>query len=236
MARLPRIDLPEVPQHVIQRGNNRTACFFATDDYAFYLDCLRLAAQKARCAVHAYVLMTNHVHLLVTGEVTGSISVLMQSLGRRYVRYINRCYGRTGTLWEGRFKSSLIESERYFLTCSRYIELNPVRAAMVREPADYPWSSYTAHADGQGEPWLIDHACYVALGRDATARQTAYRALFQDAIDQETLTAIRDSLNHSGVLGSTQFQDDIETQLARRVRPGKPGRPKKSTQADHTCQ
>ncbi len=129
MARLPRLDMPGVPQHVIQRGNNRTACFFDPADYTFYLECLGEAAQKARCAVHAYVLMTNHVHLLVTAEVPGGLSLMMQSLGRRYVRYVNRLYGRTGTLWEGRFKSSLVESERYFLTCSRYIELNPVRAA-----------------------------------------------------------------------------------------------------------
>lgn len=227
MARLPRLDMPGVPQHVIQRGNNRTTCFFNPADYTFYLASLGEAAQKAHCAVHAYVLMTNHVHLLVTAEVPGGLSLMMQSLGRRYVRYINRLYNRTGTLWEGRFKSSLVESERYFLTCARYIELNPVRAAMVQNPADYPWSSYTAHAYGGGEPWLVHHACYTHLGPNARGRQAAYRALFQDAITPETLTAIRRSLNRSGVLGSPQFQESIEAQLARRVRPGKPGRPKR---------
>ena len=216
MARLPRLDMPGVPQHVIQRGNNRTACFFDPADYTFYLECLGEAAQKARCAVHAYVLMTNHVHLLVTAEVPGGLSLMMQSLGRRYVRYLNHLYGRTGTLWEGRFKSSLVESERYFLTCSRYTELNPVRAAMVRKPADYPWSSYSAHADGKGEPWLVHHACYMHLGDHAAGRQAAYRALFQDGINPETLSAIRSSLNRLGVLGSSHFQETIETQLARR--------------------
>ncbi len=133
MARLPRIDVPNLPQHIIQRGNNRTACFFHDDDYRFYLQSLRHAAQKYACQVHAYVLMTNHVHLLMTAMEAGSISALMQSLGRRYVRYVNQTYQRTGTLWEGRFKSSIIESEQYFLTCSRYIEWNPVRAGLVTE-------------------------------------------------------------------------------------------------------
>ncbi len=135
MARLPRIDLAGVPQHVLQRGNNRGACFFQPSDYTFYLDSLKQAAHQHGCEVYAYVLMTNHVHLLVSGAETGCVSAMMQTLGRRYVGGINQRYGRSGTLWEGRFKSSVIDSERYLLTCMRYIECNPVRAAMVRQPA-----------------------------------------------------------------------------------------------------
>jgi len=146
MARKPRVFLQGVAQHVVQRGNNREPCFFAEADYQFYLECLAESATKYACQLHAYVLMTNHVHLLVTPENESSLSGMMQSLGRRYVRYVNHTYKRTGTLWEGRYKSSLVQSENYLLTCSRYIELNPVRANMVETPAEYRWSSYGHNA------------------------------------------------------------------------------------------
>ena len=136
MPRKPRFELPGVPQHVIQRGNNREPCFYAEADYLRYRDDLRNAAEKYACVVHAYVLMTNHVHLLVSSSAAYGISQMMQSLGRRYVRYINREYRRTGTLWEGRFKAALIDTDAYLLTCMRYIELNPVRAAMSPIPAN----------------------------------------------------------------------------------------------------
>jgi putative transposase len=227
MARLPRLDLPGIPQHVIQRGNNRQPCFFDDVDYTFYLQCLREAAHKYACHVYAYVLMTNHVHLLVSGTRVGDLSSLLQALGRRYVRYINTHYQRTGTLWEGRFRSSLVESERYFLTCSRYIELNPVRAGLVTDPAEYRWSSYHRHGHGVGDAWLTDHETYRALGPDDACRQTAYRALCLQAVPARELQAIRSSVNRYGVLGSERFQATIEATLARRVRPGKPGRPTK---------
>jgi putative transposase len=148
MPRTPRLTLPDVPQHVVQRGNNRQATFFAAEDYRLYLDCLREAAAKYGCALHAYVLMTNHVHLLITPSGRQAVARTMQSVGRRYVQYVNYVYRRSGTLWEGRYKSSLVESEGYLLLCYRYIELNPVRAGMVQRPEDYEGSSYRAHAFG----------------------------------------------------------------------------------------
>ena len=149
MPRLPRYVLPGVPQHIIQRGNNRQAIFACEDDYSVYLDWLKRAAEQYGLAIHAYVLMTNHVHLLATPDAEDSIGKTLQSLGRRYVQYFNRRYGRTGTLWESRYRATVIDSESYLLACSRYIELNPVRAAMVGEPGEYPWSSYRCNAMGQ---------------------------------------------------------------------------------------
>jgi len=141
MARLPRFVIPDQPQHVILRGNNRAETFCADADYSFYLEKLKSACDKHGCSVHAYVLMTNHVHLLITPHLEQSLGKAMQMLGRYYVQYYNFCYRRTGTLWEGRYKATLIDSEAYLLTCMRYIELNPGRAGMVIDPADYPWSS-----------------------------------------------------------------------------------------------
>jgi len=161
MARKPRFNLVGQPQHVIQRGNNREACFYAAQDYRFYLCCVGEAARKFACDVHAYVLMTNHVHLLVTPRAEQAIGNLMQSVGRRYVRYINHVYRRTGTLWEGRYKASLIDSERYLLACYRYIELNPVRAAMVASPAQYRWSSYRCNAVGKTDTLITPHVQYL---------------------------------------------------------------------------
>ena len=183
MARLPRIDVPGMPQHVVVRGVDRQPCFFDPSDYAAYLEDLRAAATIAAVAVHAFVLMTNHVHVLATGALPRSISVLMQSVGRRYVRRINQTYRRTGTLFEGRFRASVVQSERYLLTCMRYIELNPVRAAMVRHPADYRWSSFRRNAGFESFDWLQPHPEYVSLGQDSAARTTAYRGLFQTALD-----------------------------------------------------
>jgi putative transposase len=178
VARQPRLDFPGVPQHVVQRGNNRQPCFVAEEDYARYREDLHEAAAHCGCSIHAYVLMTNHAHLLVTGAATGAVSRMMQRLGRRYVAGFNASYRRTGTLWEGRFKSSLVDSRRYLLTCYRYIELNPVRAAMVADPAAYPWSSYRSNALGNEDGVISPHPVYLALGADAASRQAAYRTLF----------------------------------------------------------
>jgi putative transposase len=227
MARLPRIELAGIPQHVIQRGNNRSVCFFAEDDYAFYLECLNKASVKYECAVHAYVLMTNHVHLLLSPAGVGAVAHMMQSIGRSYVRYINAAHKRTGTLWEGRYKASLIDSERYLLTCYRYIELNPVRAGMVQRAEDYPWSSHATHVKEVPSNVVVDHPLYVALGKDAKERALAYQALFSHQIDDgDDLKLIRSEANRSGVLGGERFKDEIEAALARRVRPGKAGRPR----------
>jgi len=226
MARKPRIFLPGVPQHVVQRGNNREPCFFSEEDYRYYLECLSVASKKYGCQIHAYVLMTNHVHLLVTPEEDYALSDMMQSLGRRYVRYINHSYKRTGTLWEGRFKTSLVQSEQYLLTCGRYIELNPVRANMVQTPDEYKWSSYAHHAWGKDDGCLTGHAVYQQLGSSSEQRQHAYRELFRNHMDNDLLHEIRDALNHESIFGSSYFKDKIERVLKRHIRPGKPGRPR----------
>jgi putative transposase len=227
LARLPRIDVPNLPQHIIQRGNNRAACFFHDADYHFYLDVLKDAAQKYHCRIHAYVLMTNHVHLLLTGAQAGSTSLLMQSLGRSYVRYVNSTYRRTGTLWEGRFKSSIIESEGYLLTCYRYVELNPVRAGLVRDPGAYAWSSYAHNALGHQDALIQDHQVYMALGSTVKTRCQAYQDLVAEGVGEGDLQAIRDHVNKGRVLGSASFQEEIEAMLKRRVKIQPPGRPRK---------
>ena len=219
MARQPRFVLPGHPQHVIQRGNNRQPTFFADEDYRFYLNCLQDAVQRYHCAVHAYVLMTNHVHLLISPSNIEGISRTLQHVGRRYVRYINYTYHRSGTLWEGRYKATLVDSEQYLLTCYRYIELNPVRANMVSHPGDYPWSSYAAHALGKLNPLVQDHALYLALGETPSARQRAYLDLFNGHIDEKALDDIRQSTNKGWVLGDSKFKADIEATLKRRVTP-----------------
>ncbi len=226
MARKRRIALAGVPQHVIQRGNNRQACFYSEMDYRFYLDSLKKAADKFNCAVHAYVLMTNHVHLLVTEQAQYGISQMMQSVGRRYVRYINNTCQRTGTLWEGRYKSSLVQDEHYLLTCYRYIELNPVRAMMVEAPGDYKWSSYHFNAYGRCDEIISPHKQYQALGKDKEQCRHQYRELFRYHVDDDLLHDIRDSLNHGWPLGNERFKEEIEHTLQRRVRPGKSGRPR----------
>jgi len=225
MARKARIVLPGVPQHVIQRGNNRQACFYAEEDYRFYLECLEKATKKFDCEIHAYVLMTNHVHLLVTSPQAYGISQMMQSVGRRYVRYINHTYRRSGTLWEGRYKSSLVQDERYLLTCYRYIELNPVRARMVEAPGDYKWSSYRNNGFGQADTVITPHEQYLMLGNDKDQRSQYYRELFRHHLDDKQLHEIREAVNQELVLGNGRFKDEIEQVLQRRVRPGKPGRP-----------
>ena len=163
MARLPRYVIPGQPQHVIQRGNNRDIIFVADEDYRFYLQKLEDACKKYNCDIHAYVLMTNHVHLLLTPQSENGISQVMQSLGRSYVQYFNFRYRRSGTLWEGRYKATLLDSESYLLTCSRYIELNPVRAQMVKDPGEYPWSSFGFNALGQADNLITPHAVYKTI-------------------------------------------------------------------------
>ena len=226
MARLPRYNLPGQPQHVILRGNNRSIIFAAEEDYRFFLDCLQDAAVRYGSALHAYVLMTNHVHLLMTPERSDSIGKTIQSLGRRYVQYFNYTQKRTGTLWEGRYKSTIIDSEVYLLTCYRYIELNPVRASMVAHPQEYPWSSYLCHAEGKADRLIADHALYLALGVNQEGRQAAYRALFKSHVSEATLVAIRDATNTGWALGNDLFKEEIAAAVSRRVAPLPKGRPR----------
>jgi len=228
MARLPRLIVPGVPMHIIQRGNNREACFFSDQDYTVYLDKLKDYSKKYDVSVHAYVLMTNHVHLLVTPHTDHGISQLMQSLGRYYVRYINSVYDRTGTLWEGRFKSTLVSDERYLLTVSRYIELNPVRANMADDPAQYPWTSYQHNALGKPIELITPHEVYDRLGNTDKKRQAAYLALFEDQLGQQLITQISESTLKGWVLGDDRFKQQVEKQTSRRVEPQSRGGDRKS--------
>jgi putative transposase len=225
MARPPRLELPGVPLHVIQRGNNRATCFFSDADRYFYLKCLAKAAVARRCAVHAYVLMTNHVHLLVTPSEAGAVGSMMQDIGRRYVRIINTIHGRTGALWEGRFKSSLIDSERYLLTCHRYIELNPVRAGMVDHPAAYPWSSNDHYCGRRMDDLITEYPQYRALGTSQGERQDTFRSLSRQPLRECELQEIRVAINTDSALGSDEFMDTAEAILGRSVRTPKRGRP-----------
>jgi putative transposase len=229
VARKPRFNLSGIPQHVIQRGNNREPCFFAEQDYRRYLADLKEALRGNDCRLHAYVLMTNHVHLLVTPMREHGVSHLMQDLGRKYVRYVNHCYRRTGTLWEGRYKASLIDSEAYLLTCMRYVELNPVRAQMLTHPGEYPWSSFPHNAHGRPDPLLTVHPVYQQLGADAQSRQYAYRELFSHHMDHSIVHEIRETLNQELVLGRDDFKDRIEQMTTRQSRPGQSGRPRRET-------
>jgi putative transposase len=232
MARKPRFNLTGIPQHVIQRGNNREPCFFAENDYCRYLDYLEEAARNNHCSIHAYVLMTNHVHLLVTPSNAYGVSHMMQDLGRKYVRYINHIYKRTGTLWEGRFKSCLVDSEGYLLTCMRYIELNPVRASMVSHPGDYRWSSYAFNAMGKPSSLICKHVLYRQLGSDGSQQQIAYRELFRNHLDKDDIGGIRESLNQELVLGRNDFKEKINRLTNRQVKPAKMGRPRIEEEAN----
>jgi putative transposase len=217
MARLGRYFLPDQPQHVIQRGNNRGTVFFSIDDRLQYLDWLAEAAADFDCRVHAYVLMTNHVHLLVTPGREDSLPRMMQTLGRRYVRYVNVGLRRTGTLWEGRYRAAPIDSESYFLACCRYIELNPVRARMVDHPRVYKWSSFRAHAEGAHDPLISDHPLYRALGRSYAARQQAYRALFRTVLADEVVDALRTATQGGWALGDAAFAAEVAKAAGRRA-------------------
>jgi putative transposase len=210
MPRNTRMYLPYIPTHVVQRGNNRSPGFFTEEDYRFYLQCLNDVRQKYGVSVHAYCLMTNHVHLLLTPTTKEGISKVMQSIGRRYVQYINKAYRRTGNLWEGRHEASLIQEEIYLFTCYKYIELNPVREKMVRYPGDYPWSSYRYHACGEANDLITTHYLYDRLGNDSEDRYTSYRELFAMDMEKTDLLAVHKAVNYSLPLGNNKFHKEIE--------------------------
>lgn len=223
MPRSLRLILPGVAVHIIQRGNNRAACFLSDSDYLVYLAHLRQLSEKYDCAVHAYCLMTNHVHLLVTPSAAGACTGLMRDLGQRYVQYFNREHERTGTLWEGRFRSCLAESPRYVVACHRYIELNPVRAGMVPYPSDYLWSSHAVNSGTRSDPLVMPHPDVEALGGDATNRYAAYRRLFDEGLDPVLVQNIRDATNAGYPLASDAFKARVLEPLGWKVEPGKPG-------------
>lgn len=227
MPRRARIHIDGMPLHIVQRGHNREPCFFADGDYDSYLHWLGEAMGETECELHAYALMTNHVHLLLTPKRAEAVPKLIISLGRRYVQHINRLYRRTGTLWDCRYKSSLVQAETYLLACQRYIELNPVRAAMVTDPANYRWTSYRCNGLGQSDARLTPHPLYLALGQDAEDRRNTYRELFHAHLDHAAINDIRRALNQCQPMGDSRFHSAIETMTGIR-REAKPrGRPRR---------
>lgn len=209
MPRRPRLIIPKVPVHITQRGVDRCVTFISDDDFALYLWVLRDASVRGRCAVHSYALMTNHVHLLLTPADSDAPACLMRALGQRYVRYFNDRYRRTGTLWEGRFRSTIVDTDRYFLACSRYIERNPVRAGIVDDPGAYRWSSYRRNAFGEDDGIVTPHSLYTSLGGDNDARRAAYRGLFATEVPPVVVAEIRTAARGRHTLGMTSYHQAV---------------------------
>lgn len=232
MPRKPRFFLPDLPVHMVVRGNGRRDVFIEDADYQCYLKWIKEALEERECRCHAYVLMSNHVHLLVSAKEPENISKLSQHIGRKYVPYFNSKYNSSGTLWEGRFKASTIDSALYLLACYRYIELNPVRAGMVDLPGNYRWSSYRINALGERSDWLTPHDLYLALGRDTRSRLKAYQALFTEKSSQSQTEKIRRAVQTGVPLGSEQFCAEIARRLKISIgydRQGRPTKRKKGT-------
>jgi putative transposase len=223
MPRQARLVLPDVAVHIIQRGNNRAACFNCDSDYLLYLLHLKELSEKAGCKVHAYCLMTNHVHLLLTPPSADACMAVMRNLGQRYVQHFNKRHGRTGTLWEGRYRSCVVESARYAVACHRYIELNPVRARLVSHPYAYPWSSCQGNTGQRTDSLLTPHPELAALGHISYAR------LLDESSDDPVTTQIRDATNGGYPLGSESFKAEIARTLGRKIEPGRAGRPAKQS-------
>ncbi|NPC55854.1 transposase [Caenimonas soli] len=225
MARLPRLTVPGFPHHIIQRGNNRQAIFAANNDYETLLAMIEEHSRKAGVAIHAYVLMSNHFHLLATPETAEGIPEMMQAVGRRYVRYFNQREGRTGTLWEGRYKSTLIQAERYLLACMAYIDLNPVRAGIALEPGDYPWSSHRHYVGLRNDRLVSPHPLYWELGNTPFARDAAYADLVRSGISAQQQHALTDSALRGWALGEADYVADLQKRTQRRVSKTRAGRP-----------
>jgi len=225
MPRPPRFFLPGYPLHVVQRGHNKSQVFFGAEDAKAYLEWLAEGAVRYGVLVHAYVLMTNHVHLLVTPETASSLPMTMRHVNWRFSNRANEARERTGSLWEGRYRASVVDAEPYFFACSRYIELNPVRAGLAAVPGAYRWSSYRANAEGKADPVLTPHALYESLGSDPGTRTAAYRSLFADTFPDDTLGAIRTALNGGWALGSPGFVTLISRHAGRPMAARTRGRP-----------
>ena len=214
-----------MPQHLVQRGNDRQTCFRDGADYRLYLELLGVACKKHSCDIHAFVLMTNHVHILLTPNEPEGASLVFRDLGRDYVRRFNRRHGRTGTLWEGRFKSSLVDTDNYLLACCRYIEMNPIRARLVENPADYPWSSFHTNALGESSELIVPHALWQSLGYDDSTRRKAYLSLFDSALSAGQIQAIRDGFNKGLPTGDNSFKQNLEKLYSVKFGTGVRGRP-----------
>lgn len=235
MPRLPRLNLIDIPQHIVQVGHNNLPCFYGEEDYQFYLTSLRNAADQYRVEVHAYVLLPNMVQVIATPRVPDGISSMMQSLGRRYVQFVNHKYKRSGTLWAGRYKSSLIDSDAYLLTCYRYVELRPLYLGLADSLGAYQWSSFNHHASNEESDVITDHRLYQELGETPQQRAEAYRKLFRYRFDRRLLEYIAETIKLGQILGGDVFKDKIEQIANQRVRPLKRGRPRKNTKRNSTA-
>ena len=231
MPRHLRLRMAGVPLHVTHRGNNRTPCFLEPADRRLYLGLLAEMARKTRCALHAYVLMTNHVHLLLTPIEDMGASTLLKHVAQRYTQHFNRSKGRSGTLWEGRFRSCLVDSESYLLNCHRYIELNPVRAGMVLHPRDYDWSSYAANATGAADPLITPHETYEALGESPEERRSQYRKLLDVSLPDAELDRIRTATSGGFVIGTEPFVSAMRSRFGPRATAAASGRPRRASAA-----
>jgi len=228
MTRIARIVVPGETMHIIQRGNNNQPIFFHDTDYQQYLNMLKCSAPGNGCSIHAYALMENHVHLLLTPARWDGVSRMMQVVGRSYARYVNKQYNRSGTLWDGRYKSSLIESFHYLLPCSLYVEFNPVRTGIVKQPGDYRWSSYACNALGRNNELITLHPVYELLGDDHASRSQAYRKMSAELLCMADIERFRRGTEKGSVIGSELFKNKIEALLKRRVRRFNHGGDRKS--------
>lgn len=225
MARLPRLTVAGYPHHVILRGNNRQVIFKTPQDYQRMLDLLQTHSREQGVEVHAYVLMGNHLHLLLTPQKDQALPKMMQAVGRSYVQSFNKQHGRTGTLWEGRYRSTLIQTERYLLACMAYIDLNPVRAHLVAQPEDYPWSSHRHYIGSQSDRLITPHALYWALGNTPFAREAAYAEWVHAGVSSDQQGALTDATLKGWALGDDAFVAQLSTQTQRRLSKGRAGRP-----------
>jgi putative transposase len=229
MARLPRLTLPGYPHHIIQRGNNRQAIFADSADYEALLGLLEEYSKKFQVAIHSYVLMSNHFHLLATPQTEDGVPQLLQAVGRSYVRWFNKRQERTGTLWEGRYKSTLIQAERYLLACMVYIDLNPVRAGMVASPAEFPWCSYLHYTGRRADRLITPHPFYWELGNTPFAREQAYADLVAAGIGSKQQQALTEATIRGWALGEADYVAELQRRTERRVSMAKAGRPKRGT-------
>lgn len=226
MSRHARYTLPDIPQYIMQRGNNGEHIFLEDKDYLYFKDCLQDASIQYDCKIHAYAFLHNQVHLLITQQASHGIAQLFQSLGRRYVRYFNDLHGRSGTLWEGRYKSCLVQPEQYLMSCYRYIDLHPVRNGMVKNPEEYNWSSAAAYIRGVTDRLVNEHSVYSAFVGESNERQQKYKKFLSQGVPKKEAELIKKTVDKSGVLGSESFMFEMEKLLGRRLRPRKPGRPR----------
>ena len=232
MARQPRLSLAGYPHHIIQRGNNRQLIFMDVADRQLFLDLLEEHSRQFGVAIHSYVLMDNHIHVLATPSTAEALPGMMQAVGRRYVRYFNDRYHRTGTLWDGRYKSTLVQSESYLLICMAYVDLNPVRAGMVAQPADYAWSSHGHYTGQRTDKLITPHPLAWELGNTPFAREAAYASLVQGGLAQRAQTAITDSVLYGWALGDAEFVANLQKKTRRRLVKGQAGRPKNKAKID----